>query len=160
MIFSQKQTAMKIDANTPDEYVAQLPEERKAAFQKLRALLREHLPSGFEESMSYGMVGYVVPHSLYPAGYHCNPKEPLPFISLGNQKNYIALYHSGMYADPSLLTWFTEAYPKYSPTKLDMGKSCIRFKKVENIPYDLLVELAQKMTPSEWISLYEKEVKR
>ena len=128
--------------------------------EKLRAVILKNLPEGFEETMNYGMIGYVVPHTLYPEGYHCDPKLPLPFINLASQKNYIALYHMGVYSDPDLLKWFKEAYADRVPTKLDMGKSCIRFKKPEHIPYDLVGELCSKVGTSEWISHYEKAVKR
>lgn len=109
--------------------------------------------------MSYGMLGYVVPHSLYPDGYHCDPKLPLPFMNIASQKNFIAVYHMGVYADPKLLKWFTTEYAKHSKLKLDMGKSCIRFKKVDEIPFKLFAELASKMTPRDWIALYEKNLK-
>lgn len=151
---------MQIFADSPDAYVAQLPEERRAVMSQLRAAVQQHLPPGFEETMSYGMIGYVVPHSYYPAGYHCDPKLPLPFISIAAQKNFYAFYHMGIYVDPELLDWFTDAYPTHSSAKLDMGKSCIRFKKPEHIPYALLGELAGKMTPEQWVSLYEARVKR
>ncbi|WP_372650651.1 DUF1801 domain-containing protein [Draconibacterium sp.] len=151
---------MKIKANTPDEYVAQLPEERQQAVLKLREIFRSKLPEGFQETMSYGMIGYVVPHSVYPAGYHCDTKLPLPFINLASQKNFIALYHMGIYANKNLLDWFVTEYPNYCTTKPDMGKSCIRFKKIDQIPYDLITELATKMTVSDWINLYEKQIKR
>ena len=137
------------------EYIKNLPEERKQAMEQLQAVIRKNLPKGFEEEMSYGMVGFVVPHSLYPAGYHCSPELPLPFISIASQKNFIALYHMGIYADKNLLQWFTDEYPKHSNTKPDMGKSCIRFKKPELIPFDLIGELCSKYTPEQWISLYE-----
>lgn len=151
---------MKSDASTPDAYIAELPEERRGPVEKLRAVILKNLPEGFEETMNYGMIGYVVPHTLYPEGYHCDPKLPLPFINLASQKNYIALYHMGVYSDPDLLKWFKEAYADRVPTKLDMGKSCIRFKKPEHIPYDLVGELCSKVGTSEWISRYEKAVKR
>ena len=115
---------MKYEASTPDQYVAQLPEPRQEAMQRLREVIRTHLPDGFEETMGYGMIGYVVPHSLYPGGYHCDPKLPLPFINLASQKQYIALYHMGVYADPELLEWFLEAYAQQGVGKPDMGKSC------------------------------------
>ncbi|MGX1931346.1 DUF1801 domain-containing protein [Flagellimonas sp. 2504JD4-2] len=150
---------MTIDAKTPDEYVSKLPEDRKEAVSKLRTTVRDNLPKGFEECISYKMIGYVVPHSLYPDGYHCDPKLPLPFINIASQKHFVALYHSGIYADKDLLDWFVGEYPKYVSTKLDMGKSCIRFKKMETIPYDLIAELCQKMTSDAWIALYEKNVK-
>ena len=151
---------MNSKAKTPDAYVAVLPEERRDVIQKLRDCLNKHLPKGFEETINYGMLGYVIPHSLYPQGYHVDPKLPLPFINLASQKNYIALYHMGIYADPKLLDWFTSTYEKQVPTKLDMGKSCVRFKKVEQIPYELIGELATKITPQEWIANYEKATQK
>lgn len=151
---------MRSEATTPDKYFDTLPEDRKAAMNELRKVIKKNLPKGFSESMGYGMVGYGVPHSLYPAGYHCDPKQPLPFLGLASQKNFIAVYHMGIYADPKLLKWFTDEYPKHSKTKLDMGKSCIRFKKPDQIPFKLIGELASKMTPQDWIKLYEKNYKR
>ncbi len=151
---------MKIEANSPEEYIEQLPSDRKEAMQKLRRVILDNLPKGFEETMSYGMIGYVVPHSVYPDGYHCNTKLPLPFMNIASQKNFIALYHMGIYADKSLLDWFTEEYRAVVPTKLDMGKSCIRLKKMETIPYDLIGELVQKMTVEDWIGLYEKNIRK
>ena len=145
---------------SPDQYVNSLPEDRKEAITQLRKIILKNAPKGFQEAMSYGMLGYVVPHKLYPAGYHCNPELPLPFISLASQKNFIALYHMGMYADKKLLQWFNTEYPKHTKAKLDMGKSCIRFKKVDQIPYKLIEELVKKMTVKDWITIYEKEVKR
>ena len=128
--------------------------------QRLRETLLTHLPKGFEETMSYGMPAYVVPHSLYPAGYHCKPAEPLPYISIASQKNFIALHHVGMYMSPELTAWFTAEYPKHSKTKLDMGKGCIRFKKPEAIPLDLIGELAGRMTPGQWIEIYERVLRK
>ncbi|MEM6864572.1 MAG: DUF1801 domain-containing protein [Bacteroidota bacterium] len=150
---------MTIDAKTPDEYIAKLPEERKGPVSQLRRTVRENLPKGFEECINYKMIGYVVPHTLYPKGYHCDPKLPLPFINIASQKSFVALYHSGIYADPALLDWFVGEYPKYVQTKLDMGKSCIRFKKMENIPFGLIAELCRKMNVEQWITLYEKSLK-
>lgn len=143
-----------------EAYVEQCSDERQEALQKLRTLFKTKLPEGFEEGIQYNMIGYYVPHSLYPDGYHCNPKEPLPFLNLASQKNSINLYHMGLYANKALYDWFVEAYSKHSKTKLDMGKSCIRFKKIDQIPYDLLGELAQKMTPQDWITLYEGVIKK
>lgn len=150
---------MNYTASSPEEYIDQLPEERKSVISKLRAVITKNLPKGFEEQISYGMLGFVVPHSLYPDGYHCDPKLPLPFINLASQKNFIAVYHSGIYADPKLHNWFVTEYPKHVKTKLDMGKSCIRFKKMETIPFELIGELCTKMTVNEWIARYEKNVK-
>ncbi|WP_196888144.1 DUF1801 domain-containing protein [Aureivirga sp. CE67] len=151
---------MKIEAKNPEEYLEQLPEERKEALEKLRAVILKNLPEGFEETMSYGMIGYVVPHSIYPNGYHCDPKLPLPFMSFASQKNFVGFYHMGIYANPELLKWFQEEYPKHCTNKLDMGKSCIRFKNVKKIPYELLGELTAKMTVQDWISLYEENLKK
>jgi hypothetical protein len=123
---------------------------------QLRLTIKKNLPKGFVESFDCKMPGFSVPHSLYPEGYHCDPKIPLPFVSIASQKNFIALYHMGMYANPSLLKWFEEEFPKHSKTKLDMGKSCIRFKKPDAIPFDLIAELMTKMTPQDWIQLYKK----
>ena len=146
---------MQSIAKTPQAYVDSLPEERKVAIEKMRQAIKETLPKGFEEVMCYGMLGYVVPHSLYPKGYHCDPKLPLGFISLASQKNFVALYHMGIYAKPELLDWFVGEFPKHSKSKLDMGKSCIRFKKMNDIPYELIGELASKMTVQDWIDCYE-----
>ncbi|WP_321376306.1 DUF1801 domain-containing protein [uncultured Draconibacterium sp.] len=151
---------MKIEANTPDEYIAQLAEKRQQAVSKLREIIKKNLPNGFEETLSYGMIGYVVPHSVYPAGYHCDPKLPLPFINIASQKNFVALYHMGIYANKNLFDWFVAEFPKHCTTKIDMGKSCIRFKKIDQIPYDLIAELVTKMTVSDWINLYEQQIKR
>jgi len=150
---------MQSKAKTVEEYLNELPEERKVPISTLRNSILNHLPKGFEEEMSYGMLGYVVPHSLYPGGYHCNPKLPLPFMNLASQKNFIALYHMGIYAIPELLEWFTTEYPKHSSQKLDMGKGCIRFKKLDQIPFDLIGELAGKMSVEDWIDCYETQIK-
>ena len=146
---------MKIEAQSVQEYLENLPEERKEPIEKLRKIISENLPNGFEEQLSYGMIGYVVPKSIYPKGYHCTPELPLPFLSIASQKNSINLYHMGIYADEKLLNWFQEEFPKHSKKKLDMGKSCMRFKKPEDIPYELIGELARKMTPQDWIEMYE-----
>jgi len=142
------------------DYIQVLPEERQVVIKKLQTLFKKNLPKGFDEQMSYGMIGYVVPHKIYPDGYHCDPKLPLPFLSIASQKNFIALYHMGMYAKPELLDWFVAEYPKHCKSKLDMGKSCVRFKKMEDIPYDLIAELVKKMTVQDWISCYEKNYKK
>lgn len=151
---------MKIEADTVDEYLSKVPEDRKDALMKLRNVILDNIPDGFEETILYSMPGYVVPHSRYPGGYHVNPELPLPFISFASQKNFVALYHSGVYADEDVLNWFTEEYPKHSKRKLDMGKSCIRFKKMDDIPYDLIAELVSRITVDDWIATYEKNVKR
>ena len=151
---------MTYPVSTPSEYLAAIPDERRKAFSQLRETILENLPDGFEEGISYGMVGYVVPHRHYPAGYHCDPKQPLPFASIASQKNFIALYHMGLYADEELLHWFVSEYPKHSKAKLDMGKSCIRFKKTEQIPFELIAQLMQKVSMDEWITRYESNLKR
>lgn len=151
---------MQSAAKTPQEYLQQLPEERKDVMLKIQKAITYNLPKGFEEVMGYGMLSFVVPHSIYPPGYHCDPKLPLPMISLASQKNFVALYHMGMYANPKLLEWFTTEYPKHCKYKLDMGKSCVRFKKMDDIPYDLIGQLASKLTPKDWIGLYESAFKR
>jgi len=151
---------MQSKAATPQEYIESLPDERKAAMAELRNVIKKNLPKGFSEEMSYGMLGYVVPHSLYPAGYHCDPKLPLPFLSIASQKNFVAVYHMGIYADPKLLDWFTGEFKKHSKSKLDMGKSCIRFKKPDQIPFKLIGELASKMTVKDWVTTYESAFKK
>ena len=150
---------MTSNAKTPDEYIDQLPEDRKDPISKLRIIINQNIDKGFSEEINYGMIGWVVPHSLYPDGYHCNPKLPLPFLSISSQKHFVAVYHMGIYASPKLLDWFVSEYLKHCSSKLDMGKSCIRFKKIENIPYDLIGELASKMYAKDWIQLYESVVK-
>ena len=147
---------MQSKALTPSDYIAELPEDRKKVMEQLRKTITDNLPDGFQEGMGYGMLGYAVPHSIYPKGYHCNPKDPLPFMGLASQKNFIAVYHMGIYSDPKLLEWFTTEFSKHSKAKLDMGKSCIRFKKPDQIPFDLIGELCKKMTVQDWITQYEK----
>jgi uncharacterized protein YdhG (YjbR/CyaY superfamily) len=151
---------MKIEVNTPEDYISQLPEDRIEVIEKLRKLTLENLPKGFHECINYKMLGYVVPHSLYPDGYHCDPKLPLPFINIASQKNFVALYHMGIYSDPKLLEWFVAEYPKHCKYKLDMGKSCIRFKKMNDIPYELIAELMTKITPQKWIETYESVINK
>lgn len=151
---------MQSKAATIKEYINEAPEDRQSALEQLRKVISKNLPKGFKEAMGYGMPGFVVPHSIYPAGYHCSPELPLPFVSFASQKNFIAVYHMGLYADPKLLKWFVDEYSARVPGKLDMGKSCIRFKKPEQIPFELIGELCSKMTVDEWIALYEKNYKR
>jgi Domain of unknown function (DU1801) len=139
-----------------ENYINALPSDRKSVLLQLQKIASDCLPIGFEAQMSYGMIGYVVPHTIYPQGYHCNPKLPLPFFSMASQKNSINLYHMMLYADKSLHDWFVAEYPKHCKSKLDIGKSCIRFKKLDEIPYQLIVELLSKITVQQWISCYEK----
>ena len=150
---------MTLTAATPQEYIASLPDDRKLPMTELRAEIKKNLPKGFEETMAGGMLNFLVPHSIYPAGYHCDPKSPLPFISVASQKNFVAVYHMGIYANPELLKWFTDEFPRHSKAKLDMGKSCIRFKKMDQIPFKLIGELATKITVQDWIELYESHFK-
>ena len=151
---------MTYEANTPEKYIEQLPEDRKQAVQKIRAVIKKNLPKGFEEGINYKMLGFYVPHSKFPEGYHCDPKLPLPFINLASQKNSVNLYHMGIYAKKELLDWFVKEYTKYCKYKLDIGKSCIRFKKMDDIPFDLIGELASKMTVNEWINTYKSAIKK
>ncbi|WP_326980884.1 DUF1801 domain-containing protein [Chryseobacterium sp. MYb264] len=151
---------MQIFASSTEDYISKIPEERQEAFRKLVKAVNDHLPEGFQENISYGMIGWAIPLDLYPAGYHCTPGSPLPFMALASQKNFIAFYHMGMYAKPDLLDWFVGEYPKYSKRKLDMGKSCVRFKNMDDIPLALIGELCTKMTVQEWISIYESQYKK
>jgi hypothetical protein len=150
---------MQSTLKSPNEYLKQIPADRLPHFKKLRDTILKNLPKGFEECISYGMIGYVVPHSLYPAGYHCNPKLPLPFVCIASQKNFIALHHMGLYGDSKLLEWFVKEYAAQGTHKLDMGKGCVRFKKPEQIPYKLIAELMKKISAKDWINLYEKKFK-
>jgi uncharacterized protein YdhG (YjbR/CyaY superfamily) len=151
---------MTSTAKTPEEYLNEVPLERKPILEKLRKTILENLPKNFKEEMSYGMIGYVIPHEIYPNGYHCNPKLPLPFMSFASQKNSVNFYHMGIYADNNLYDWFVSEYPKYSNRKLDMGKSCMRFKKEEDIPFALIGELVKKVSAENWITLYESMLKK
>ena len=151
---------MQYKANSPEDYISQTPVERHETLKKLRKTIKDNLPKGFEEGIQYGMIGYYVPHSIYPDGYHCTPTDPLPFMSFASQKNSINLYHSGLYAVPAIHDWFVQEYPKYSKRKLDMGKSCIRFKNMEDIPFELIAELSTKMTVDDWIVVYETNLNK
>ena len=151
---------MQYEATSPEDYISQVPEDRQAALKKLRKTIKDNLPNDFEEGMIYKMIGYYVPHSVYPDGYHCDPKTPLPFMSFASQKNSVNLYHSGIYAKKELHDWFVNEYPKHCKRKLDMGKSCIRFKNMDEIPFELIGELTKKMTCNEWIDIYETAIKK
>lgn len=140
---------------TPEDYIKLQPKERQASLEKCRQVIKKNLPDGFQETIQYGMIGYVVPLSLYPKGYHVNPEEPLPFIALANQKGYIAFYHLGMYADKPLLDWFVKSYEALRIGKLDIGKSCVRLKRMEQIPFDLIGELCAKLTVEAYVNIYE-----
>ncbi len=151
---------MQSKATTIEQYLAEVPAERQEVMRALHEAVMQVLPQGFEPAIGYGMMGYVVPHSVYPAGYHCNPKDPLPFAGMASQKNHISFYHMGVYADPVLLEWFQKEYAARVKGKLDMGKSCIRFRKAEQVPVALLAELCSKMSAEDWIRLYESQLKR
>ena len=141
-----------------DAYIDHIADDKKQTFNLIREAILKNIPKGFVEQMNYGMVGYVVPHSIFPSGYHCDPKLPLPFANLAAQKNNVSLYHMGLYADTKLLNWFTTEHAKRSKKKLDMGKSCIRYKKSEDVPIDLIGELFQKINTQDWIELYTKNL--
>jgi hypothetical protein len=151
---------MKQNGSTVEEILSNIPENRAEGFRKLHEVIVQNLPKGFEAAISYGGLGYVVPHSIYPQGYHCKPSEPLPFAGIASQKNSINFYHMGIYAEPELLEWFVSEYPKHSNQKLDMGKSCVRFKKPESIPYELIGELMKKISVEKWIATYESQLKK
>ncbi len=140
-----------------DTYISEAPQEHQEALIKIRDILRKELvPLGFEECITYGMIGYIVPFSTYPQGYHTDKKQPLPFVCLATKKAGVHLYHMWVSADTELLKWWQDSYAKENIGKLDMWVGCIRFKKLEKIPYDLIWELAKKLTAQEWINLYEK----
>lgn len=151
---------MQIQSFSIKDYISKIPEERQAVFKELFDTVSNSLPEGFSQGSSYGMIGWGVPLETYPAGYHCAPGTPLPFISIASQKNFIAFYHMGMYAKPDLLDWFVSEFPRHSKRKLDMGKSCVRFKRTDEIPMELLAELCKKMSVQEWIDCYEENFKK
>ena len=151
---------MKANGTTVMDILSNIPSERAEHFNQLHDVIVKNLPNGFEAAISYGGLGYVIPHTLYPAGYHCKPIEPLPFAGISSQKNSINFYHMGMYSDPLLYEWFVTEYPKHSKQKLDIGKSCVRFKNLDEIPYKLIGELMRKMSAQEWINLYESKLKK
>jgi hypothetical protein len=150
---------MQSKATTQKQYLDELPDDRKGPVQKLRQQILDNLPKGCVEAINYGMLGYVIPHSVYPEGYHCNPKLPLPFMNLASQKNFIAVYSMVLYAKPDLMEWFVLEYAKRCKYKLDMGKSCIRFKKMNDIPFELIGKLTSKVSAEEWIDIYESTFK-
>ena len=151
---------MQLKAKSVEDYVTLVPDERRSYFIQLRETILENIPSGFSEQLNYGMIGYVVPHKLYPDGYHCKPEEPLPFANIASQKNFIGFYHMGIYSNKEILDWFVGEYPKHCNLKLDMGKSCVRFKKPEQIPFELIGELMTKISVEDWIKTYETAIKR
>ncbi len=151
---------MKIIASSVEDYISKIPEERQEPFQQLRQTILDNIPEGFEEVIGYDMPAYVVPLSRYPDGYHCKADTPLPFTSIASQKNFIGFYHMGLYADPELKSWFEQQYAEQVPTKLDMGKSCVRLKRMDQIPYALIGELMTKISVDDWIATYERNYKK
>jgi len=147
---------MRSVATTPDKYIASLPQERRGIISEIRSTINKNLPKGFDEAMPYGMIGWVVPHSIYPPGYHVDPSKPLMMIALASQKNHIAIYHMGLYPGTKLHEWFVGEWPKHTSKKLDLGKSCLRFKKAEDIPLGLIGDLASRLTPKQWVDAYEQ----
>jgi hypothetical protein len=145
---------MSDSGNPVDEYLASLPEDRSAALQAVRQTILANLSEGYEEGIQYGMIGYYVPHSVYPAGYHCNPKQPLGFAALGSQKNYMTLHLVCVYSDSELSEWFKDAYQQ-TGKKLDMGKGCLRFKKLDDLPLEVIGELIRRMPADKWIQINE-----
>lgn len=150
---------MKSPATTPEEYIAGLESPWKEALDRLRQTVRAALRGPFEESMDYGMITYRVPLAVYPGGYRPSKGGPLPFLCLAAQKGYLGFYHLGMYADPGLVSWFTQAWEALGVGKLDLGKSCIRLRKPEKIPFELLGTLAGKMDLDTWVKVYEESLK-
>ncbi len=151
---------MKANGKTVNEILMNVPKDRAESFNKLHDVIVKNLPKGFEAAISYGGLGYVIPHAIYPAGYHCKPSEPLPFAGIASQKNSINFYHMGIYCTPKLMKWFITEYPKHTKQKLDIGKSCVRFNKFDDIPYKLIGELMKKMSANEWIKIYETNMKK
>ncbi|MCH7871081.1 MAG: DUF1801 domain-containing protein [Planctomycetes bacterium] len=150
---------MQSKAKTVDEYLAELPADRRKAIKAVREVILKNLPKGYEEVMQSGAIGYVIPHSVYPPGYHCNPKQPLPFASIASQKNHMSIYLMGVYIDSDHEAWFREAWLK-TGKKLDMGKSCIRFKKLDDLPLKVIGQAIKKVPVKKFVAFYESVIKR
>jgi hypothetical protein len=148
---------MTSNAATVEEYLAQLPEDRREAIAAFREVILANLPAGVEEGMQYGMIGYFIPHSRYPNGYHCDPKQPLPFVHLASQKAHMAFYAFCLYPDTELKQWFQEAYAA-AGKKLDMGAACMRFKRLDQVPLDVIAQLLQRVTVEKFIEVYERSI--
>jgi hypothetical protein len=148
---------MQSQAATVDQYLAELPPDRRAIIAQVRDVIRKNIDPGFEEGMQYGMIGYYVPHRTYPVGYHCDPKQPLPFACLASQKNYCSLYAMSLYADGQDYERFMSEWQK-TGKKLDMGKSCIRFKAVEDLALDVIAAALRRITVPKWIAVYESSI--
>jgi uncharacterized protein YdhG (YjbR/CyaY superfamily) len=150
---------MTSSAKTVDEYIAALPDDRRAAIGKIRAVIRKNLPKGYAEQMQYGMIGYVVPHKIYPPGYHCKPEDPLPFAALASQKNHMALYLMSAYQTVGMADWIKEKFAA-SGKKLDMGKSCIRFKKLEDLPLEVIGEAVALVPVADYVAHYQAAIRK
>jgi hypothetical protein len=148
---------MQSKATTVDAYLAELPEERREAISAIRGVILKNLPRGYEEGMQWGMIGYYVPHSLYPAGYHCQPEEPLPVASLASQKNHMAFYGLGLYINEAQARWFVEEWNK-AGKKLDMGKSCVRFKTLDDVALDVIGRAIKRLPVEQYIKQYERQL--
>ncbi len=149
---------MQSKATTVKEYLDALPEDRRKALQAVRKVIKANLDKGYKEGMQYGMIGYFVPHSIYPDGYHCDPKQPLPFASIASQKNHMAIYMMCVYSDPKLQEWFQKAWAK-TGKKLDMGKSCVRFKKIEDVALEVVGEAIKRVPVKKFVDHYESVLK-
>lgn len=145
---------MKSDATTVEAYLETLPTDRRAAIEAVRKVILENLDEGYEEGMQYGMIGYYVPHRVYPAGYHCDPKQPLPFATLGSQKGYMSVYLMCVYGHGATRSWFVDAWKK-AGKKLDMGRSCVRFKKLEDLALDVIGEAIRRVPARKYIEFVE-----
>lgn len=145
-------------AASPEAYLAALPDDRRAVVTAVCEAIRPHLPEGIEEGMQYGMIGWYVPHSIHPDGYHCNPEEPVPYASVANQKAKVSVYLFCMYTDPDLAAWFADAYRAWLGRKPDMGKSCVRFKRVEDVPVELLAEVVRRMPLDTFLDRYTARI--
>lgn len=145
---------MQSQATTVEQYLADLPEDRRNSIQAVRKVILKNLDKGFEEGMLYGMIGYFVPHRLFPAGYHCDPTQPLCFAGLASQKNHMAVYLMCQYGSSGESTWFQTAWAK-SGKRLDMGKSCVRFKKLEDLALDVIGEAIRRVSAKKYIASYE-----
>lgn len=149
---------MQSKATTVAAYLNELPADRRAAIEAVRNVILANLDKDYEEGMQYGMIGYYVPHRVYPAGYHCDPKQPLPFANLASQKNYMSIYLMGVYGSSGLAQWFNQAWAA-SGKKLDMGKCCVRFKKIEDVALDVIAEAIRRQTTAKYVEQYESALK-
>jgi hypothetical protein len=145
---------MQSKAATVAQYLKALPADRREAIEAVRGVILKNLPKGYAEGIQYGMIGYFVPHDVYPPGYHCDPKQPLPFVSLASQKNHMAVYLYCLYSDPDMLDWFREAWAA-TGRKLDMGKSCVRFKKLDQVALDVVADAIRAIPVKDFVAHYD-----